>query len=61
MIGVTWSMPDPPRYEARRHDGLWGIFDTFTQEFLDGEDFPILLEAVQAAGVRNRIYSNIEE
>lgn len=58
MIAIV---PYPPRYEfrvlpitARREDAIYGVFDTFAQEFLEG---PLLkLAALRQVMARNRAY-----
>jgi hypothetical protein len=43
-MSPTKRIPDPPRYNLRelpmiqrRANAIWGLFDTFAQEFVEGE------------------------
>lgn len=56
---------EPSRYEMRekpRTNGNpreFGVFDTFRQEFVWGEDYQAPLAAVKAAGRYNAAYNHV--
>ena len=48
--------PKPARYEPRKLADRCGVFDTFTQRFVEGEECATWGEAVSASARINRAY-----